>query len=255
LSDYNTIARYYDIEHRALTEDLPMYESFARRCGSPVLELGCGAGRVALHLARAGFRVVGVDDSPAMLALARRKLVRAGLAGQVHLLAADLADFALAERFALATLTINTFMHFVTAADQLRVLRNARRHLLPGGTLVIDLPHADEASPAEADEPFAVDQFLTDPKTGQVILKRATVRPDAAAQTRRIALVYQEIDAEGKSRRTTASFKVHVFHRREVAHLLERTGFCPEAMYGDYDLGPHHDDSERMIFVARRATA
>lgn len=255
MSDYNAIARYYDIEHRALTEDLPMYEGFARRCGSPVLELGCGTGRVMLHLARAGFRVVGVDSAPDMLTIARHKLARADLAGQVRLLTADLAEFALAERFALATLAINTFMHFTTTADQLCLLRNARRHLLPGGRLVIDLPHADEASPAEADEPFAVDQFLTDPETGRVILKRATVTPDVSAQRQRIALAYHETGTGGRTRRTEAAFDVYVFHCREVARLLKQAGFALEALYGAYDLAPHQDDSERMIFVARPSTA
>ncbi len=252
MNGYDHIARFYDMEHDALTDDLRMYAHLARRCGSPVLELGCGSGRVALHLARAGHEVVGLDASPAMLALAREKLARAGLAEKVGLLQADLRDFALGRRFALAALAINTFMHFLTVADQVRVLANARRHLTPGGVLVVDLPRADRSLlPLEAGERFTVNEVFTEPHTGRAILKLAAVEVDLATQTQHLTLAYDETDKEGIVRRTTASFQVHYFYRYEMALLLDKAGFTVEAVYGSYDLEPYEDGGERMIFVAQ----
>lgn len=254
LNSYDPIARFYDIEHDALIEDLLMYESLARRCGSPVLELGCGTGRLALHLARAGFEVTGLDISPTMLALAQKKLARAGLRQQqVHLLQADLRDFALGQPFTLATLAINTFMHFCTIADQVRVLTNVRRHLEPGGWLVIDLPRADRSLLLDAGEHFTVNQLLTDPDTGRPILKLAAATVDLSTQTQLLTLVYDETDQEDAVRRTVASFKVHYFFRYEIELLLDKAGFVVEALYGSYGFDPYEDDSERMVFVARAA--
>ena len=251
MNGYDQMARFYDLEHDALIDDLLMYENFARRCGSPVLELGCGTGRVALHLARAGFEVTGLDASPVMLAVAHEKLARAGLAEQVHLLEADLCDFALDQRFTMATLAINTFMHFLTVADQVRVLTNAHRHLKPGGLLVIDLPRAGRSLLLEAGERFTVNQVLTDPDTGRAILKLIAVTVDFATQTQHLTLAYDETDEGGVVHRTTASFQVHCFFRYEVELLLDKAGFTVEALYGSYGLDPYEDDSERMVFVAR----
>lgn len=251
MNGYDQIARFYDIEHDALTEDLLMYENFARRCGSPVLELGCGTGRVALRLARAGFDVTGLDASPAMLALAREKLARAGLAERVRLLEADLCDFVLDGQFALATLAINTFMHFLTVADQVRALTNARRHLKPGGLLVIDLPRADRSLLLEAGEHLTVNQILTDPDTGRPILKLVAAMVDLATQIQYLTLTYDETDEGGVVHRTTASFQVHYFFRYEIELLLDKADFAVEALYGSYDLDPYDDASGRMVFVAR----
>jgi SAM-dependent methyltransferase len=251
MSGYDQIARFYDIEHADLTDDLLMYENFARRCGSPVLELGCGTGRVALHLACAGFEVIGLDASPAMLELGRAKLVRAGLTEQVDLLEADLRNFALDQRFALATLAINTFMHFLTVADQVHVLTTTRQHLRPGGLLIVDLPRADFSPPADASEQLTLNQTLTDPASGQTILKLVAATLDPATQTRHLTLAYDETSGKGIVRRTVASFSVHYFFRYEVELLLDKAGFTVEALYGSYDLEPYGANAERMIFVAQ----
>ena len=78
-TDFDRFAPFYDLEFGAFADDLPLYRGFAARGAGPVLELGCGTGRALLPLARDGFAVTGVDLSPAMLALARRKIDQAGL--------------------------------------------------------------------------------------------------------------------------------------------------------------------------------
>ena len=64
-------AALYDLQYDDWDEDLALYEQFAQRGDTPSLELCVGTGRVALHLARAGRRVVGIDASPQMLARLR----------------------------------------------------------------------------------------------------------------------------------------------------------------------------------------
>jgi SAM-dependent methyltransferase len=251
VNGYDKIARFYDVEHDALTDDLFMYENFARRCGGPILELGCGTGRVALHLARAGFEVIGLDISSAMLAMARSKLGRAGLFARAYLFQADLRSFALAQQFPMAILAINTFMHFLTVAEQVRVLANVRHHLKPDGWLIVDLPCADRSLPLETGEHLTINQVLTDPHTGQTIFKLVSATVDLATQTQYLSLAYDETGEGGAVHRTTASFQVHYFFRYEMELLLDKAGFGLEALYGSYDLDPFDSDSGRMIFVAR----
>src|SRR5690606_41981516 len=73
---YEHIAPYYDQIHASFTEDVALVLALAGRVGRPVLELGCGSGRLLLPRARAGYQVTGLDNSPAMLALAREGLDR-----------------------------------------------------------------------------------------------------------------------------------------------------------------------------------
>ena len=134
------VARYYDLEHDALVADAALYCELARQSGDPVLELGCGTGRVLGALVRAGQRVVGVDRSWPMLARARARLEAVeGAAGRWRLVAADLCALALDERFPLVLAPLDLLGYFLTRDAQLAVLGAARAHLRPHGRLVIDV--------------------------------------------------------------------------------------------------------------------
>ena len=61
MKDYDLIAPFYDIEHAHFDEDLNLYMNFAELCGSPLLELACGSGRLLVPLAREGYELTGVD--------------------------------------------------------------------------------------------------------------------------------------------------------------------------------------------------
>src|ERR1700694_4871385 len=97
------IADYYDESPvvRGRLQDVAFYREAAREFGDPVLELGCGTGRVTLALAQAGMRVAGLDLSERMLEHAVKK--RAALFTEererVHLVQGDMAQFDLGEKF------------------------------------------------------------------------------------------------------------------------------------------------------------
>ena len=76
----NRIARFFDAEYADYMEDLPALQAYAQRTDGPLLELGCGTGRLLIPLARAGYAVTGVDLSPEMLAIPREKRGAADLA-------------------------------------------------------------------------------------------------------------------------------------------------------------------------------
>jgi SAM-dependent methyltransferase len=252
MSEYDAIARFYELEYSQFTEDLAFYHNFAQRCGSPVLELGCGTGRVLIPLARAGFRVTGIDNSPAMLALARDKLAAPGLSAKAKVFQADMRSFHLEDRFRLAICPINTFMHMLTISDQTMALECARAHLGDKGLLVLDLFNPDVALLFEGAGRLVFERELTDPVSGTKISKMVSSWVDPAQQLNYVTYFYDEVSANGELRRTVVPIKQRYFYRFEMQHLLERGGFRVEQVYGSYDLDEYTADGAKMIFVARK---
>src|SRR4051812_15790291 len=89
---WDDYAPFYDWENaRTLgRRDVPFWRNLAVHAGGPVLELGCGTGRIALPLGRAGVHVVGVDRSEAMLTRARARIKRGSMAGRIDLIRGDI---------------------------------------------------------------------------------------------------------------------------------------------------------------------
>jgi len=251
--DFDLLAHYYDLEHGAYDADFALYLGFAARTGSPVLELGCGTGRLLLALAAAGYSVTGVDVSAAMLARAQQKLAaRPDLAGRVRLVQADARDLALEQRFALAFWAINSFMHLTTQAAQLRALARTKEALRDGGLLIIDVFHPDLAMLAEADGRLVHDATWPAGEGGLPLLRLSSRRHDQANQLLDVTYVYDQLRADGTVARAVAPFAMRYLHRFEAELLLERAGFAVEALYGGYELDEFSTASERMIFVARK---
>lgn len=137
--DEATAARY-DREERGVAGDIAFYVALARGAEPPVLELGCGTGRVLVALARAGVAAVGLDLSEPMLRRARRR--GAGLR-HVRWVRADMRDFRLPERFGLAVAPHRSFQHLLTDGDLRAALARVREHLRPGGRLAFNLFNPD----------------------------------------------------------------------------------------------------------------
>lgn len=249
---YARLADLYDLAYGDFTDDLAMYESFARRCRGPVLELGAGTGRVALALARAKVSVVGIDSSEAMLARGRTKAGRA-LARRLELVLADMRDFDLDREFELVVCPASGFHHLLTTDDQLRCLGCVRRHLVPGGLFVAHLRSLTAVGWDEA--PHAVLEWVrTDPETGDTVSKMVSMRNDGAAQVQHVTHVYERTEPSGVPKeRRLLEFDLRIIGRYEVELLLEKAGLELTHVYGDYDLGPYTHDSQHMIIVARRS--
>src|SRR5690606_39167723 len=118
------VAEAYDdeVDQLRAAADVPFYIDLAREAaaaGHPVLELGCGTGRVTIPVARAGVEVVGLDNAPAMLDVARRK---AGGAPIPRWVLGDMADFRLEERFGLVLIPFRSFLLLLTVEEQKRCL-------------------------------------------------------------------------------------------------------------------------------------
>jgi SAM-dependent methyltransferase len=249
---YDIYARFYDLDFGEADADLFMYQQFASRCGSPILELGCGTGRVLLPLARQGYQITGVDLSLPMLEVARGKVAAEDLSERVTFSQQDMRELELGDRFNLAFAAINSFMHLLNTDDQLAALARIRHHLNPGGLLILDLFNPDLSRLLEARGQVGLAKVMTDPDTGHRLMRFHSDKVDLGEQTIHVTFVVDELDSEGNVQRTLFPFSIRYLFRFELELLLRHAGFEIEAIYGTYDLDEFSGDSPKMIAVARR---
>ena len=136
---YATDSRFYDAIHGDQRDDVGLWLSYAGRTDRPVLDVGCGTGRIALELSRAGHQVVGIDPSPSMLEIARQRADDDAL--EVEFIEGRVIDLALEEgRYGLALLPADVFLYCADAEEQVATLALLGRCLQFNGLLAIDLP-------------------------------------------------------------------------------------------------------------------
>lgn len=247
---YAVIARYYDLATAGYDDDLPFYRELAPR-NARVLDLGVGTGRVALALAGGGRRVVGVDRSPAMLALAAGKTRERH--APIDLVAGEMNAPPLRGRFDLVLCALNTFLHLARPGEQLAALCAWRDLLAPDGLLALDLPGpaGDWGDWNPGERPLL--PAWTRVVGAESVTRLTTFAADPAQQLRFYTDLYDSVGTDGVVRRATASYALRWLFPAEALLLLEAAGLELRERYGGHALEPFDAGSERMILIARRA--
>ena len=242
------IARSYDAEYAVIRDpsgDRGFYAGLARETGGPVLELACGTGRVLLPIAREGLPCVGLDCSRAMLDVLRSKDPPPNL----EVVEASMTDFDLgAGRFRLIYAAFRGFQHLISVDAQLATLACARRHLAAGGVLAFDVFAADPSRIAIAEVPER--EEVRAEEGDEEVRRFSSISNDAAAQVMRVRFRHERWRRGVKVSDEATEVAMRWFWRFELEHLLARSGFALEAMYGGFDRRPY-DGKKEMIVVAR----
>jgi SAM-dependent methyltransferase len=135
---YARFAKFYDVYTAEYTDDIPFYLAAVAGRQSPLLEVGCGSGRVLMALLRAEHTVTGVDISEEMLALARGKLKQEPLGRNGALILHDFAGGSLPGRYGAALITFYTF-NYIRPDERLVFLKNVGRSLADGAPVILHL--------------------------------------------------------------------------------------------------------------------
>ena len=250
---FDRFARFYDLDYREYEDDLPMVMELAQEVEGPLLELGCGTGRVLAPLAAAGHRITGLDLSPALLDVARQKLKQSGYAATVTLVEADMRDFDLARKdFGFAFCMSNTFMHCASQDEQMNVLQAAYDHLRPGGLLLIDLFNPDIARLVQVDGLTELADMWVDAETNVQCTKWSVRSLNLAEQLQETLFIYEEIFPDGRVQKTVCPFTLRYLWQGEGSLMLEMIGFEVLEIWGDFEQNPYGDGSERLIFLAQK---
>jgi SAM-dependent methyltransferase len=243
--DYTGLsARFYDAV-QPWSDDIGFYEGLLRERPGPVLELGCGNGRLLLPLLAAGRRVVGLDRSADMLAelvaAARRK------DHSVEAVRADMRDFAFRPAFGLVICALNTFQHLTAAEDRLRTLIGVRRSLAPGGAFALDVSLADFE---ESGGPQL--SIFTDPRDGTRNL--ASVLSTQRTGDRLVFNVLNLARAGEEERRLAVScWEEWAFDREVFLAECAQAGLVLRREYRDYERRPWRQGDRDWVGVLEAA--
>ena len=249
---YTTVARYYDAETGDKTDDLVMYSRLAAECSGDILDVGCGTGRVLLHLGQEGYRVHGIENDRAMLDRFERKLAAMpNLCENVSCTFADATAHEFDRDFGLILLTYNALMHFREQDEQIKLLRQLRFCLADGGILVIDLPNAGPVFGSDDTDALTLERKFLDTETGNLIMLQSVSYLDRAAQILQVDWIYDDIDGDGVVKRLIAPHQLRYYFLPELRLLLEHCGFSIADVYGDTENSPFKSESDRMIVYAR----
>lgn len=249
-------AAYYDRIYRKRTRDVAYYVAQALARGGPVLELGCGSGRVSMALAEAGVSVVGVDPLEEMLEAARHKRDQAPgeVRALLQLVRGDMRSVRLARRFALVIAPFNVFMHLYDRRDLERALETVRAHLRRGGRLIFDVSMPDyRALLRDPHRPYR-SKDVRDPASGTRYGYEELFAHDARRQVQHVSMIFTNRADEADVRVTPLSQRL--FFPAELEALLHYNGFAVESLTGDFRSVGLSADDESMVVVARaRRTA
>lgn len=239
-SDYNFIADLYDhVTPYRERADVAFFVDEATKSGGPVLEIGCGTGRVLIPTARAGIEIVGLDLSDHMLERCRTKLSFESeeVRSRATLVKGDMRSFHLGREFRLVTFPFRPFQHLTTVEDQLSCLRSVQENLTDGGRLILDLFNPKLESLVENNVGEEIDEgfeFPT-PQGARVRRKHRIAGRDLFNQIVYSELIYYILHEDGREERLVHAFPMRYLFRFEAEHLLARAGFRVEAVYADYD--------------------
>ncbi|HEX6942215.1 MAG TPA: class I SAM-dependent methyltransferase [Gemmatimonadaceae bacterium] len=256
--EYAGAAEFYDyVVPYATRGDVEFYVDEALAANGPVLELGCGTGRVLIPIARAGVTIHGLDGSPTMLARCMEKLEAepANVRSRVALHQGDMRSFKLQKQFSLITIPFRPFQHLLMVEDQLDCLRCIHSHLVDDGRMILDLfnPSLDML----VNRPLGVEMIEGPPfemPDGRSVTRSFKVsNPDRFEQINDIEMIYNVTHKDGRTERQVHAFRMRYFFRYEAEHLLARAGFAVEQLYAGYDRSAYGSTYPgELIFIARK---
>jgi len=243
---------YYTKTYRDRLDDVRFYADLALARGGPVLEYGCGNGRIAVPIARHGIEVTGVDLSAAMLRdfRARLRSEPPEVRRLVKARRGDMRSVRLGRRFPLILCTFNAFLHLYTRQDVERFLARAREHLTKSGELVFDLsiPEPSELL-RKPERPYYAPRFRYPSEDGGVLV-RYSERFDYD-KLRQILFVAMEFSPVGGGESWMTPLAHRQFYPQELEMLLHYNGFGITERWGDFDGTPPSQESRVLILACR----
>ena len=250
--DYDPLEGYrdpeaYDVMDAGYDADRPLTEQWARELGGPLLDLACGTGTMAVHLAQQGYQVTGVDIVPEMIAWAAQKAAAQSVS--VEWVVADARAFQLGKQFPFIYMLGNTFQHFLTRADQEGLLARAREHLAPEGCFLFCTRNPSPRNLFEAR--FPEPQQFTMPD-GRQQVSTEQQEYDPITQIQHYTFYEQWLYPDGRSEEKTTCTALRYVFPQEMEALLFYNGLQIRACYGNWQQEPLTAASRQMIYVCQR---
>ena len=245
---WDDYAAYYDWENAQTVgrRDILFWQRMAAPVDGPILELGCGTGRVAIPVARKGSTVIGIDRSASMLARGHMKVQRSRLAARVKLIRGDIRSLPFPDKlFELVMAPYGILQSLLDEKLLSATLKDVRRVITPDGIfgleLVADLPAWDEYSNRPS---------LRGTRDGKPIALIESVKQDRRHHITRFEQEFVEGRGKGATRKKF-SLAFRTLSVPQMAQRLEKAGFEVAALLGDYQGGPWDLRADVWIILSR----
>ncbi len=239
----------YDLEYAAHTEDIEYYQALARQTRGPVLELGCGTGRLTLPIARAGIRIDGVDLEPTMLEGLRLKLAAEppNVQARIRFWEGDFRQPSGTPRddYALILWPFNAIHHCKGPDDVVQTLTWIRDHLGPNGRVAVDAYLPDrELYDRDPDRTYE-HRIFSDPRTGQPLHTWEQGWWDEPSRTHHVLYTYRHRDGSEEK----CHLRLRMFEREELEQLIQDAGY--RVVFRAEDFAGHPLTAKSLKWVAQ----
>lgn len=238
----------YHLHHADEIEDVPFWLQLAKEMGSPVLELGCGTGRLLLPLLESGLEVIGLDINFEMLSYFKGQLSDHSVE-KVNIFQADLENFHLECEFSFIFLACNT-LSTMQEETRLNAYSRIHEHLIDDGIFAVSIPNPIRLASLSAQGESEIEASFSHPITGNPI----QVSSEWQRSDRFIVFHwhYDHLLPDGYVERETIQSR-HSLITPGAYHMeLQAANLNPIKIYGDFEKTDFQKDSPFLIMIAQK---
>jgi len=257
---YELSAKYYDDAYAVKPDlvDLPFYVDLAKQIGGPILEMGCGTGRVLLPIARMGIEIHGLDNAPTMLGILRERIQNEPeqVRSQIALHQGDMRQFRGQKKYVLVTIPFRPMQHMYTLEDQVAALKTGAFHLDNDGILALDVffPKFQLMDVGIGEEMLEL-EWPARSHPGRIV--RRYFKKDAVDKIHQVfsaTFIFRTYDNETLVSEETERIKLSYYAHPQLKALFRLAGLEAVEEYGSFSKTPLDNTAKEMIFLLRRAT-
>lgn len=242
-------AAYYDL-FTEWREDVQFFVAVAKEHGGPILEVGCGTGRLTRQIAGAGIDIDGFDISPERLRIAREAVPERNAVG---FFCQDMRAFSLPRSYRLVMFPYRGLQELATAAEKIQCLSRVHAHLGEGGLVLID--NYNPSIPMLARDPGTSPRVTERTAPGGETVRRTdrVVSRDYLTQTQQLEVIYDIRHPDGRTEHHAIPYETSYMFRYELEHLLARCGFTTRNVWGGFGFEPFGEGTtDELIVLAER---
>ena len=244
---YNDVmVNFYDIIHTDYNVDKKFYLDKILNAKGPVLEIGCGTGRIFCDALKQGADIYGIDQSGLMLKKLKEKI---DVSEHCRVQVVDALDYISDKKYNLIIAPFRMFMHILSIEDQIKFLKNVYESLSGDGEYVFNVFNPDLERIRTGDKECL--RYEGEFMPGRIFKFYDMSKPDLLNQCQLVTFRF-EWDDNGVMKEDLMYFPMRYMFRFEIQHLCERAGFSSVKMYRDFDYNELNGEIKEYVVICRK---
>lgn len=241
-------ARFYDLIYHTVRDgvDNDFFQNEIRQTRGKILEIGVGTGRMFTSALEQGADIYGLDISPSMLDILKRKLSEEH---SFRISLQNIIDFGYDFKFDLIIAPFRVIMHLLEKEDQLRAINNVYKHLKKNGRFIFDVFIPDLSQLLNGIHNRT--DFEGEYEKGKRMKRIVSTKPDLINQIINVNFRL-EWDENNQVESGVWNQPLRYFFRYELEHLIERSKFTNYKIFGDYQGHELDNTSKEFIVICHK---